>query len=42
MDKKKKKMSERINLFAEGCKELMNKLVDVFINAFNQVCPSLK
>lgn len=37
-----KKMSEGINLFAEGCKELMNKLVDVFINAFNQVWPPLK
>lgn len=42
MDDIFKKMSEGMNLFAEGCKELMNKLVDVFINAFNQVRPSLK
>lgn len=42
MDDILKKMSEGINLFAEGCKELMNKLVDVFTNAFNQVGSSLK
>ena len=37
-----KKMSEGLNLFAEGCRELMFKLVDVFTNAFNQVLPTLK
>lgn len=37
-----KKMSEGLNLFAEGCKELMFKLVDAFTTAFNQVWPTLK
>lgn len=42
MDDNIKKMSEEINLFAEGCKELINKLVDAFTTAFNQVWPTLK
>ena len=37
-----KKMSEGLNLFAEGYKELMIKLVDVFTTAFHQVWPTLK
>lgn len=42
MDDNLKKMSEGLNLFAEGCKELMIKLVDAFTTAFNQVCSTLK
>lgn len=42
MDDNFKKMSEGLNLFAEGCKELMFKLVDAFTNAFNQVWSTLK
>jgi hypothetical protein len=42
MDDNFKKMSEGPNLFAEGCKGLINKLVDAFTTAFNQVWPTLK
>lgn len=37
-----KTMSEGLNLFAEGYKELTTKLVDVFTTVFHQVWPTLK
>lgn len=42
MDDNLKKMSEGLNLFAEGCKELAIKLVDAFTTAIHQVYPTLK
>lgn len=42
MDDNFKKMSEGLNLFAEGCKNIINELVDTLTTAFNQVCPTLK
>lgn len=42
MDDVLKTMSEGLNLFAEGYKELTTKLVDVFTTVFHQVYPTLK
>ena len=42
MDDNFKKMADGLNLFAEGCKNLINELVDAFTTAFKQVCPTLK